>query len=268
MKIGFIGVGKMAGAILTGLLSSGALKPEDVILCGRNEERSREQARQYGVSAAADHCDLVSSSDLFFIGVEPREFPEVLETIRNAYDPDKVCVSMAAGVNISDIEHFLGTEARIIRIMPNTPASVGEVMTSVSANANVSEDEIDYLLSLFRSMGRAEVTPEDQIPAVSTVSGSSPAYTYMFIRALAAAGERYGMDPQQARIYAAQAVLGAAKIVLTSDIDLDTLINNVCTPGGTTIEAVTYMREHGMEELITDGASQAVEKFLRMSGKK
>ena len=148
MKIGFIGVGKMAGAILTGLLNSGALKPEDVYLYGRNEERTRQQAQQYGVTAAEGRCDLVRRSDLFFIGVEPHDFPEVLSEIRDAYDPGRVCVSMAAGVNISDIEQFLGSTAKVIRIMPNTPASVGEVMTSVSPNGNVSSDETEFLLSV------------------------------------------------------------------------------------------------------------------------
>lgn len=271
MRFGFIGVGKMGGAILKGLLDSGKIAKEDTYIAGRDFEKTKAQAEEAGVTAVETKQELVSLADVFFVGVEPKTFPVVMPEIEEAYDDSKILISMAAGVTIESIESYLGESAKIVRIMPNAPARVGEMMASVSVNANVTDDEKNMVLDILSGMGSAEEVPEDLISAVIGVSGSSPAYTYMYIKALADAASGYGMDKDKALIFAAQAVLGSAKIVLeecsTGKTDIDTLIDAICTPGGTTIEAVKSLRESGFEEIVKKGAGAAIEKSLLMSRK-
>lgn len=271
MRFGFIGVGKMGGAILKGLLDSGKIAKEDTYIAGRDFEKTKAQAEEAGVTAVETKQELVSLADVIFVGVEPKTFPVVMPEIEEAYDDSKILISMAAGVTIESIGSYLGESAKIVRIMPNAPARVGEMMASVSVNANVTDDEKNMVLDILSGMGSAEEVPEDLISAVIGVSGSSPAYTYMYIKALADAAAGYGMDKDKALIFAAQAVLGSAKIVLeecsTGKTDIDTLIDAICTPGGTTIEAVKSLRESGFEEIVKKGAGAAIEKSLLMSRK-
>ena len=214
MKYGFVGVGKMGGAILRGLLDSGKIDKDDVLICGRDLEKTRRIAEELGVRAVDTKQELTEASDVIVVGVEPKAFPDVMPLIAEKYDADKVLISMAAGVTIESIESYLPDGAKVVRIMPNAPARVGEIMASVSPNKNVSADEADMVVGLLSGMGKAVIVPEDLISAVIGVSGSSPAYTYMYIRALSKAAAEYGMDEQAALTFAAQAVLGAAKIVL------------------------------------------------------
>ena len=281
MKYGFIGVGKMGGAILSGLLNSGKINSSNVYICGRDFEKTKKQAEGYGVTAVDSQKELTELSDITFIGVEPKTFPEVMPLVASGYSEGKILVSMAAGITIESIMSYLPGSAKVIRIMPNAPARVGEIMVSVSPGENVTRDETEQVTDLLSGMGKAEAVPEDLISAVIGVSGSSPAYTYMYIKALSDSAAEYGMDPDQALVFASQAVLGAAKIVLSECTatqgedhghdqekkDIDALIDSVCTPGGTTIEAVKYLRENGFDELVKNGAKAAIEKSLSMSRK-
>ncbi len=269
MRYGFVGVGKMGGAILKGLLDSGSISREKTYINGRDFEKTRKQAYELSIRALETKNELVRFTDVIFIGVEPKAFPEVMPLIAESYTPDKLIISMAAGVTIASIESYLCEDAKVVRIMPNAPARVGEIMASVSPNRNVTPEETDMVVKLLSGMGEAAVVPEDLISAVIGVSGSSPAYTYMYIKALAETAEQYGMDKKTALKFAAQAVLGAAKIVLVEcvpgDTDIETLIQNVCTPGGTTIEAVKTLDESGFEDTVRKGAGAAVEKSIAMS---
>ena len=291
MKYGFVGVGKMGGAILRGLLDSGKIDKDDVLICGRDLEKTRRIAEELGVRAVDTKQELTEASDVIVVGVEPKAFPDVMPLIAEKYDADKVLISMAAGVTIESIESYLPDGAKVVRIMPNAPARVGEIMASISPNKNVSADEADMVVGLLSGMGKAVIVPEDLISAVIGVSGSSPAYTYMYIRALSKAAAEYGMDEQAALTFAAQAVLGAAKIVLAecsgdqsqdekeqdsssagqqgrnNAAKLDALIDAICTPGGTTIEAVKSLNENGFEEIVKKGAEAAIEKSIAMSKK-
>ena len=267
MKYGFIGVGKMGGAILKGLLDSGKVDRKDVVICGRDPEKTRRTADELGVGMANTKQEVTAAGDVIVIGVEPKAFPNVMPLVAEAYENKKVLISMAAGVTIASIESYLGDGAKVVRIMPNAPARVGEIMASVSPNGNVTDEEAAMVVDLLSGMGRAVIVPEDLISAVIGVSGSSPAYTYMYIRALAKAAEEYGMDEKAALTFAAQAVLGAAKIVLEECEDLDGLIDAICTPGGTTIEAVKSLNENKFEEVVKKGAEAAIEKSISMSKK-
>lgn len=266
MKIGFIGAGNMGGAILRGCLAAGQISPQEVHVCGKNREKLEALCRELGVQGCGSVPELVAACDVILLGVKPNLFPEILPQVAETYRTDKVLVSMAAGITIDSIRDGVNPEAKIVRVMPNTPAAVGEAMTSVSRNGQVNDQQFEAIMQLFRSIGKAEEVDEDMIHCVIGVSGSSPAYTYMYIDALAEAAVKNGMEKKQALIFAAQAVLGAAKMVLETGIDPVQLRINVCSPGGTTIEAVERLQELGFEQLVQEGFQAAVDKSRKMSG--
>lgn len=282
MKIGFIGTGNMGGAILKGYAKSEAAAGNEILIHNRTTERNEQMAHSMGQAAAGgikvcnDNAELAEKSDVIIIGVKPNGVAEVLGEIARAVDSrragagEKIIVSMAAGVSIEAMERALGgcgAFAKIIRIMPNTPALVGEAMTSMSRNGNVTDSEFAKAKTIFDSVGLAEEVPEDMIDCVIGVSGSSPAYTYMYIDALVQAAVENGMAPDKARAFAAQAVLGAAKMVLESSESLQQLRVNVCSPGGTTIEAVNRLFENGFEDKVKEGFQAAVDRSKEMTGR-
>ncbi|MDO4860056.1 MAG: pyrroline-5-carboxylate reductase [Bacillota bacterium] len=265
MKIGFIGAGNMGGAILRGYVPYAEKAGDELSVYVPTEEKLNSICKETGAAKCSGIDDLVRSNDVIIIGVKPNMFEEVLPQVAGAYNTDKVVVSMAAGVTIEFIEGYLGKDAKIVRIMPNTPAQVRAAMIAVCRNANVDDATFEDVKVIFDSIGKAEEVDEDLIHCVIGVSGSSPAYTFMYIDALMEAAVKNGMDRKKARVFAAQSVLGAAKMVLNTDIDPKQLCINVCSPGGTTIEAVESLKADGFEESIEKAFQAAVDKSKDMS---
>lgn len=269
MDIGFIGIGNMGGAILSGYASSESSSKDRLMAFDMNKELCEKRKRETaGLEICESAAELCEKSDMVIIGVKPQVIEGVLEEIRPFLGKDKVIVSMAAGVSIDFIENIIGKELVIIRIMPNTPAKVGEAMVAMCRNANVDDDSFGKAKRIFDSIGRAEEVEEDLIDCVIGVSGSSPAYTYMYIEALVAAAAENGMEPEKARIFAAQSVLGAAKMVLESPESLEQLRINVCSPNGTTIEAVEKLFENGFMDKVKEGFQAAVDRSVEMTAEK
>ncbi len=265
MKIGFIGAGNMGGAILRGYVPYAEKAGDELSVYVPTEEKLNSICKETGAAKCSGIDDLVRSNDVIIIGVKPNIFEEVLPQVADACDKSKVVVSMAAGVTIEFIEGYLGKDAKIVRIMPNTPAQVRAAMIAVCRNANVDDATFEDVKVIFDSIGKAEEVDEDLIHCVIGVSGSSPAYTFMYIDALMEAAVKNGMDRKKARVFAAQSVLGAAKMVLNTDIDPKQLCINVCSPGGTTIEAVESLKADGFEESIEKAFQAAVDKSKDMS---
>lgn len=269
MKIGFIGIGNMGGAILSGYAQAEASRDHQLMAFDMNEELC---AKTKGVISRLEICDsssaLCKEADMIILGVKPQVIEGVLEEIACAYDASKTIVSMAAGVDMSVIEKHLGSDAKVIRIMPNTPAKVGEAMIAVCRNDNTEPAIFDAAMDMFSSIGMAEEVDENLIDCVIGVSGSSPAYTYMYIEALTDAAEANGMERAKARIFAAQAVLGAAKMVLESPETLEQLRINVCSPNGTTIEAVNKLFDNGFMDDVKEGFQAAVDRSIEMAEEK
>lgn len=266
MKIGFIGAGNMGGAILRGYAPAARKAGHEILVFGKSPEKRRKLEQEIDVVTACSSIEeLVKESQMILLGVKPNLFSEILPQVQSAYTPDKTVISMAAGIRISFIEEYLGKDAKVIRIMPNTPAQVKEAMISVSCNANVDKEGKAHAMDIFESIGKAEEVDEELIHCVIGVSGSSPAYTYMYIDALIQAAEANGMPAEKAKVFAAQAVLGAAKMVLENDISPEQLRINVCSPGGTTIEAVNRLMADGFEETVRNGFQAAVDKSKAMT---
>lgn len=264
MNIGFLGAGNMGGAILRGYAKTDVAKKNQLYVFGVNHEKLKSTCKETGAVACYEIEELVKKSDIFLIGVKPDKFDEVMPKIAKVYTKDKICVSMAAGISMEFIESYLGDEAAIVRIMPNTPAQVGFAMTSVSLNKNIKKENIDTLLNIFGSIGKAEIVDEKLIHTVIGVSGSSPAYTYMYIDALAKSAASRGMMYEQAKTFAAQAVLGAAKMVLESEETPEKLRINVCSPGGTTIQAVNKLQELKFDDIIDEAFCATMNKSKEM----
>lgn len=265
MKIGFIGAGNMGGAILRGYVPYAEKAGDELSVYVPSEDELDSICKETGAEKCAGIGDLVRKNDVVIIGVKPNIFEEVLPQVADAYEKDKVVVSMAAGVTIGFIEQYLGKDAKIIRIMPNTPAQVRQAMIAVCRNDNVDDDKFKEVKVIFDSIGKAEEVDEDLIHCVIGVSGSSPAYTFMYIDALMDAAVKNGMDRKKARVFAAQSVLGAAQMVLKTDIEPEQLCINVCSPGGTTIEAVESLKADGFTESIEKAFQAATDKSKQMS---
>ena len=259
--IGFIGLGNMASAIIGGMLQKQVVTAQNIIGSDKTAE-SRERAREkFNILTVLENADVARRADILFLAVKPIFMEEVIAEIRDEVRTDTLVVSIAAGKDITFLQNAFGrSDCKLIRCMPNTPALVMEGCTGVCANANVSEEELNQVVTLLRSFGVASIVPERLMDVVVGVSGSSPAYVFMFIEAMADAAVLGGMPRNQAYEFAAQAVLGSAKMVLETGRHPGELKDMVCSPGGTTIEAVKVLEEKGMRAAIMSAMEACIEK--------
>ena len=265
MKIGFIGTGNMGSAIIKAYSNSAARADAEILAYNRTLAKAEALAESCTILVASNIEEIVTKSDIIFVCVEPKNFAEVMPEIAKHFEADKVLVSIAAGITIDALESYLGSDAKVIRTMPNTPIMHGLGVTAMVRNSNVSDADFEAVKAIFEAGGITGEVSEDLISAVIGVSGSSPAYTYMYIDALINAGVESGLDPEMSRQFAAQAVMGAARMVMASEESPSVLCDRVCTPGGTTIEAVTSLKKADFEDVVKSGALAAVERSKEMS---
>ncbi len=258
--IGICGTGNMGRAIVKGLAASGLIANEKIFLYDLQLEKARRLAEETGTTVVMSKEELAARSEGLIMAVKPHIMPSVLSEIGNHIAANTVVISIAAGLTLERLGACLPERTKIVRVMPNTPAMVGEGMASVSANEMVLPEEVDLVLQIFRSFGKAESVEERLIDAVCGLSGSGPAYVYMFIEALADGAVREGMPRMMAYTFAAQTVLGAAKMVLESGEHPGKLKDDVCSPGGTTIEAVRSLETAGFRAAVMDAVIASAEK--------
>ena len=234
MKIGFIGLGNMATAMIGGMLQKGIAKPEDIIGSSKTETTAEKVKTKFNINTTTDNTAVAEQADILFLAVKPIFFPEVIAEIKDAVKADTLIVSIAAGRNLQYLKDAF--------------------------DRPVTEDETEQVLSLLRSFGIASVVPERLMDVVVGVSGSSPAYVFMFIEAMADEAVAAGMPRKQAYEFAAQSVLGSAKMVLETGKHPGELKDMVCSPGGTTIQAVKVLEEKGMRAAVMDAMDACIEK--------
>lgn len=264
MKIGFIGLGNMARAMIGGMLQKEMVQPADIIGSAKTQATMEAMQKEFGICVKSDNRDVAREAEVLILAVKPQFFQEVIEEIKEVTTPDTLIISIAAGKTLSWIEQTFAKPIKLVRCMPNTPALVGEGCTGVCVNERVTEEESTYSLQLMESFGKASLVPERLMDAVGAVSGSSPAYVFMFIEAMADAAVAAGMPRNQAYTFAAQAVYGSARLVLESGKHPGELKDMVCSPGGTTIEGVKVLEEKGMRGAIMDALSACVEKSKKL----
>ncbi|WP_101772552.1 pyrroline-5-carboxylate reductase [Peptostreptococcus faecalis] len=266
-KISVIGAGNMGKAIIGGLVKSETVNPDYIIATNRHQSVLDNLKNEYGVQTTLDSKEGAKKGDIIIFAVKPKVIKEVIKDVKEFIDDKKIIVSIAAGISIEDIESVVGNDKKIIKVMPNTPAMVGEAMSAVSINKNISEDEKQIVMDIFKSLGKAELVDESLMDAVTGVSGSSPAYVYMMIESMADAAVLSGMPRKQAYVFASQAVLGAAKMVLETGLHPGELKDMVCSPSGTTIEAVEALEKYGFRNAVIKGQMACVNKSIEMSKK-
>jgi len=264
-KIGFIGCGNMGKAILGGLIASGQVLPGQIWVYTPSPDKVAALHDQYGINAAQSAQEVAQVADIVFGAVKPNMMVKVLSDITSSLNKETLVVSIAAGVTLDQLARALGHDRKIVRTMPNTPALVNASMTSVTPNALVTDEDIADVLAIFRSFGEAEVVAEAMIHPVVGVSGSAPAYVFMFIEAMADAAVQGGMPRTQAYKFAAQAVMGSAKMVLETGKHPGELKDMVCSPGGTTIEAVRELEARGFRSAIMEAMAKCMEKSDALS---
>jgi len=261
MKIGFIGLGNMATAIIGGMLQKGVATAADIIGADKSAEAVENIKTKLNINACGSNTDVAKQADVLFLAVKPIFLQEVIDEIRDVLREDVVIVSIVAGRTLDYLQSALGGDKRkIVRCMPNTPALVLEGCTGVCPGEYVTQQELEQVLTLLRSFGVASVVPERLMDVVVGVSGSSPAYVFMFIEAMADEAVAEGMPRKQAYEFAAQAVLGSAKMVLETGKHPGELKDMVCSPGGTTIQAVKVLEEMGMRAAVMDAMEACIEK--------
>ncbi len=264
-RIGFIGAGNMGSAMLAGILGAGLARADEVIASVRSEETAGRIRDKYGIEVTHDNRRAAEAS-IVFLAVKPAQLPGVCDEIRETIG-DQLIISVAAGFDLKKLHAALGQDAHIIRSMPNTPAMAGEAMSALCTDDKVNDQEKTTAVRMFESFGRAELVAEDLMDAVTGVSGSSPAFIYMIIEAMADAAVAEGMPRRQAYVFAAQSVLGSAKMVLDTGKHPGELKDAVTSPAGTTIEGCAALERDGMRAAMIDAVRTAARKSREMSGK-
>jgi len=262
MKIAFIGGGNMAEALLKGLLGAG--HPAAEIRVGDpTDERRRMLAERYGVSTTGDNREAAAGADVVLLAVKPATIPEVCRELAGLA-PDRLFVSVAAGVPTSKILRELGPGTRLVRVMPNTPALVGAGMAVLSPAGSATEEDLAAVRRIFGAVGRAVVLPETLMDAVTGLSGSGPAYVFVVIEALADGGVKAGLPRAEALTLAAQTVLGAAKLVIETGLHPGELKDRVASPGGTTIEGLHRLEEAGLRSALISAVTAAARRSAEL----
>lgn len=296
VKIGFIGAGKMATALIKGLLKEGV--PAEAISAGRRHASpATESLEASGVFVTADNCEAAARSDIIVLSVKPKDLPAVLaelssEKMKHYASPEamskKLFISIAAGVTTERIESSLApslsssissflsssdstapgiSKARVIRVMPNICATVSESASALAAGKNATPEDMKAALDIFSSIGKALETKENLIDAVTGLSGSGPAFIFQIIEAMADGGVAAGLDRKTAQTLAAQTVLGSAKMVLETGEHPGVLKDMVCSPAGTTIEGVRTLEEAGIRAAFMNAVISAAERSAELGRK-
>ena len=267
MKLGFIGLGNMAGAIIGGIIRKGIAKPSDITGSDALPAACSKAQEKFGISVSKSNIETAKDCDILFLAVKPQYVGGVIEEISGDIPAGRLVVSIVAGKSIGWLsEQFTagGASVRIVRVMPNTPALVGEGCSGVCRQESVTDEEFDSVLEILRSFGTATAVTEKMIDVVGAVGGASPAYTFMYIEAMADAAVLAGMARADAYRFAAQSVLGAAKLVLETGKHPGELKDMVCSPGGTTIEGVRVLEENGFRGAVIDAIGAVMEKTYRL----
>lgn len=257
------GAGNMGKAMLNGIIGSGLIAPKNVFVFDTNTEVTAALKKELGINVAISAGDLVKKCDAVIFALKPYVIGNVLDEVK-AQVGKTIIISIAAGVTIERLSNHLNKTAKIIRVMPNTPALVGEGMAALAPNDKVTQAEAEAANAVFNSFGKAELVEEEMIDVVCGLSGSGPAFVYMFIEALADGAVLEGMPRAMAYKFAAQTVLGSAKMVLETGEHPGKLKDNVSSPGGTTIEGVAALEEKGFRSAAIDAVVAATEKSRDM----
>lgn len=260
-NIGFIGSGKMAGAIIRGLLKSGFTTPENLLATQAEQEGIEEKKQVLGIDILLDNKILAQKSDVIFIATKPNQVVDVLKEISPFITSNKLIVSIAAGVRTEKLETNLPSKTRVIRVMPNTPALVGEGMSGMVGGKYATERDLEYIYELLSTIGKCIIVDDEaQMDIVTAISGSGPAFFYKVMNDIARAGEKLGLDYEKALLLSIQTAIGSAKMALNREVSMEQLVANVATKGGCTRVGVDVMEGVDTEKIFADVIEKTTQK--------
>ncbi len=261
MKISFIGAGNMGSAMMKGILDSGICTPKDITAADKSQELLKKRKEELKINVTKDNRKAAKTADILFLSIKPQFYEDVISEIADSVKDDTIVVTIAPGKTLDWTHEKFGKGLKIIRMMPNTPAMVKEGMIGMCGNYMVTDEDLENVRKICSGFAKTEVIPENLMDVVTAVSGSSPAYVFMFIEAMADAAVAGGMPRDKAYTFAAQAVLGSAKMVLETGKHPGELKDMVCSPAGTTIQAVRVLEEKGFRSAVIE----CMEKCLEIS---
>lgn len=259
-QIGFIGAGNMGTAIVRGLLNTGVLMPEQITVADSRRQALESLSGDFPRVRTTASIAEAASADILILAVKPQSYKSVIREIREQISENTVIVSIAAGLNLKKISGWFGKTVKVIRVMPNTPALVSKGMSAVCPGDNLTGEEIQNVTAIFDSVGDTVLLPEHLMDAYTALAGSSPAWVFMFIEALADGAVRHGIPRDTAYRAAAQAVSGSAELVLSTGQHPAVLKDQVCSPSGTTIEAVAALEEAGFRSAVIKAVNDCTAK--------
>ncbi|MCY8104211.1 pyrroline-5-carboxylate reductase [Bacillus mojavensis] len=249
-KIGFVGAGSMAEAMINGFLQSGITKPENIYITNRsNEERLNELKEMYGVRPCRDKSEFFTQTDIVVLAFKPKDAAESIDSIR-PYMKDQLVISVLAGLTIETIQHYFGRKLAVIRVMPNTSAAIRKSATGFSVSAEASQDDITAAKALLETIGEATLVEEQHLDAVTAIAGSGPAYLYRYIEAMEKAAQKVGLDEETAKKLILQTMAGATDMLRQSGKQPAQLRKEITSPGGTTEAGLRALTEARFEEAI------------------
>lgn len=263
-KIGFIGCGNLGKAMVEGIYQSGLFTSDCIYVADPYSKNLSELYNLYQIQVSQNTISILEHLDIVILAVKPNMIDQVLNDIKDSLKQDTIVVSVAAGVTLSHLSFKLGENRKLVRTMPNTPAMVGEAMTAVCFNERLTEEEKEEIIDIFSCFGKAEIVDEKCLDAVTAVSGSGPAYIYLVIEAMADGGVLEGLERDVATKFAAQTVLGAAKMVLDSGMHIGQLKDMLSTPGGTTIEGLAVLEAKAVRSAFIEAERKAAEKSRKL----
>ncbi len=266
-KVGFIGVGNMGSALLRRIVKGDINHEFDLSAFDTNTSLLKNISNELNINEEISAKNLVKNCDIIILAIKPQYCETVLKDIKSELSPDKILVSIIVGISTYSFKTILGNKARVVRTMPNTPALVGEGMTLVSWDDTINNAEKNAIIQLLSYSGKVEALEEALMSEVTALTSSSPAYVFMIIEAMADGAVKWGINRNQAYRLAAQAVLGSAKMVLDTGKHPGELKDMVCSPGGTTIEAVATLEREGLRNAIISAMDECTKK-AREIGKK
>ena len=260
-KIGFIGAGNMAGALVKGLLRAERATPGDIWVSDAAESQVRKLKRAYKIDGTRDNRALVRGSQTIVLAVKPQVMAQILEEVRSEATPKKLFISIAAGFPLQRLEQGLGGGARVVRVMPNTPCLIGKGMSVAVAGVHATAADLKHTLKLFSACGEAvAITGEALLDAVTALSGSGPAFVYGFAEALADGGVRGGLSPQMATKLCFQTMVGAAAMLVESGMSPRELREMVTSPGGTTLAGLNALEQHHFRDAVVAAIEAATRR--------
>ncbi len=262
MKIGFIGVGNMGKAIITGLLRKGNVLAENILVHSAHPANYETYAKKYGLTPCLNNVEVANQADYLFLAVKPGSAPEILAEISGALQEKKsVVISLLSGVGLTDLENYVdSTQVEFLRIMPNVNVAIGAGITAFKGNTVLTKEHLETAHQLLEDLGSVVELEEKDFSTFVALAGSSPAFVYFYIDSMARAGVKYGLTKKQAVKVAAQAVLGSSANVLQSEKSPQDLVDDVCSPGGTTIAGLLAMEEAGFMKAVVKGIDATIAK--------